>query len=109
VNSSDTWIVVQGQGGAQAIEDGTALGVFLSNLKNIEDLPLRLHLFEEVRKDRAAAIQIFSNGGMYFPPKEIEEEAEQYVKGPIPSGFSLLYSKRANSLITLIRNSIRLP
>jgi salicylate hydroxylase len=55
----------------------------------MEDLPLRLHLFEEARRDRVAAIQIFSNGGMYSPPKEIEEEAKQYVKGPIPSGFSL--------------------
>ncbi|KAF2184231.1 FAD dependent oxidoreductase [Zopfia rhizophila CBS 207.26] len=75
---------LQGQGSAQAIEDGAALGVFLSNLKNMEELPLRLHLFEEVRKDRAAAIQIFSNFGMYFPPEKLEEEAKQYVKGPIP-------------------------
>jgi salicylate hydroxylase len=57
----------------------------------MEELPIRLRLFEEVRKDRAAAIQIFSNGGMYFPPKEMEEEAKQYVKGQIPSGFSPIF------------------
>jgi len=53
-------------------------------MKSIEELPLRLRLFQDVRKDRAAAMQIFSNAGQDEPEK-MEAEAKQYVNGPIPS------------------------
>ena len=52
----------------------------------MDELPTRLRLFQEVRKDRAAAMQIFSNAGQDQPEK-MEAEAKQYVKGPIPSEF----------------------
>ena len=52
----------------------------------MDELPTRLRLFQEVRKDRAAAIQVFSNAGQDKPEK-MEAEAKQYIKGPIPSEF----------------------
>ena len=74
----------QGQGGAQAIEDGAALGALLSKLGSVEEVPTRLHLFQELRKNRAAAIQIFSNAGQDEAEK-IQAEAQKYVDGPVPS------------------------
>ncbi|KAJ9647095.1 hypothetical protein H2201_007562 [Coniosporium apollinis] len=73
----------QGQGGAQAIEDGAALGLLLSNLPDAREVPRRLKLFQEIRKTRAAAMQIFSNAGQDEAEK-IQKEARAYVKGPIP-------------------------
>ena len=74
----------QGQGGAQAIEDGAALGALLSKLRSVDDVPSRLHLFQELRKNRAAAMQIFSNAGQDQAEK-IQAEAQKYVDGPVPS------------------------
>ena len=103
----------QGQGGAQALEDGAALGVLLSHIPealststseaddqrslmtggsetsnegdNIDAvISERLHLFQEIRKDRAAAIQIFSNAGQ-DEAKKIKRDAKPYVKGKVPT------------------------
>ncbi|KAH8803320.1 putative salicylate hydroxylase [Xylogone sp. PMI_703] len=74
----------QGQGGAQAIEDGAALGALLSHLGSTDEVPERLKLFEQVRKNRGTAIQLFSNAGQDESAK-IEHEAKGYVTGPIPS------------------------
>ena len=79
----------QGQGGAQAIEDGAALGALLSKLSSVEEVPARLHLFQEMRKNRAAAMQIFSNVGQDQAEK-IQAKAQKYVEGPVPSKSSLL-------------------
>ncbi|KAL9095474.1 MAG: hypothetical protein Q9165_002345 [Trypethelium subeluteriae] len=73
----------QGQGGAQAIEDGAALGALLSRLGSVEEIPARLHLFQEVRKNRAAAMQIFSNAGQ-DQAERIQAEAQKYVDGQVP-------------------------
>ncbi|MCJ1462470.1 hypothetical protein MMC07_001072 [Pseudocyphellaria aurata] len=69
----------QGQGGAQSIEDGAALGVLFSRFPaftTAEDLDKtigeRLQGFESVRKDRASLMQIFSNAG--------QDEAEKILK-----------------------------
>src|SRR2546421_9869325 len=67
-------------------------------MKSTEEVPLRLYLFQEVRKDRAAAMQIFSNAGQDEPEK-MEAEAKQYVKGPIPSERSF----QVPSILILIR------
>lgn len=80
----------QGQGGAQAIEDGAALGLLLSNLPDAREVPRRLKLFQEIRKTRAAAMQIFSNAGQDEAEK-IQKEARAYVKGPIPSKSQLRF------------------
>lgn len=53
----------QGQGGAQGIEDGVALGIALAGTTP-EDVPARLEIYEQVRRNRASAIQILSNAGV---------------------------------------------
>lgn len=80
------WILDQGQGGAQSIEDGAALGILLSRLPpftTADDLDQtiaeRLEGFESIRKDRASVMQIFSNAGQDEPEK-IRDEAKKFLK-----------------------------
>jgi salicylate hydroxylase len=73
----------QGQGGGQAIEDGGALGALFSHVKSIEEIPVRLKLFEEVRRNRASAMQMFSNAGQDQAEK-VEKDARPFVVGPVP-------------------------
>jgi len=73
----------QGQGGAQALEDGAALAVMLSRLQSSDEIPQRLELFEKVRINRASAIQIFSTVGQELGEK-VHKDAEPYVNGPVP-------------------------
>jgi 2-polyprenyl-6-methoxyphenol hydroxylase-like FAD-dependent oxidoreductase len=80
--------VDQGQGGGQAIEDGGALGALLSHIKSLDEIPKRLRLFEEIRRNRASAMQMFSNAGQDEAAK-IKEAARAYVKGPMPGNPSL--------------------
>jgi salicylate hydroxylase len=49
-----------GQGSNQAIEDGSALGLLLTDVHYASQIPGRLKLFEEVRTRRAARVQILS-------------------------------------------------
>jgi len=49
-----------GQGGAMAIEDGISLGVMLSNLASVEDIPARLRLYNEARYERATLVQTYT-------------------------------------------------
>lgn len=118
----------QGQGGAQGLEDGAALGVLLSHIPKTADLaPLdsdlfgsgssrssasshdgsdasssspeptthhhpdpiisrRLHAFQSIRKNRTAAIQIFSNAGQ-DEAKKIQRDARPYISegGKVPT------------------------
>jgi salicylate hydroxylase len=102
----------QGQGGAQGLEDGAALGVLLSHVPEpssnttLEGPVLsstsgdsqtpgeeagidavigeRLQLFQDIRKNRTAAIQIFSNAGQ-DEAKKIQRDARPYVKGKVPT------------------------
>lgn len=79
----------QGQGGAQAIEDGIALGIALSGVSVSvisscpSEIPQRLAIFEKARRDRASAIQILSNVGQE-QIELIHKEVEKYV-GFVPS------------------------
>lgn len=50
----------QGQGGAQAIEDGAALGALLPIGTSKEQIPQRLKLYMEARYQRATMVQDFS-------------------------------------------------
>ncbi|TIC91087.1 3-hydroxybenzoate 6-hydroxylase 1 [Colletotrichum higginsianum] len=68
----------QGQGGAQAIEDGVALGVCLSNVTSGADVPERLEVFERIRRNRASAVTIFSNAAQDEAEK-IREAASRFV------------------------------
>lgn len=76
--------VDQGQGGAQAIEDGVAIGITLSGA-NRDQIVQRLEVYEKIRKSRASAMQIFSNAGQDEAEK-IREEAAKYIQvDTIPS------------------------
>jgi 2-polyprenyl-6-methoxyphenol hydroxylase-like FAD-dependent oxidoreductase len=55
----------QGQGGAQAIEDGAALGALLPLGVKIEDLESRLKLYVEARYDRATLVQDFTRDAAF--------------------------------------------
>lgn len=50
----------QGQGGAQAIEDGAALGALLPLGTHRDEVPQRLQLYMRARYDRATMVQNFS-------------------------------------------------
>lgn len=54
-------MTVQAQGGGQAIEDGAALGVLFDHLHDERSIEARLRLFEQVRRNRASAVQTLSN------------------------------------------------
>lgn len=97
----------QQQGSAQGLEDGAALGVLLSHIPEPSNsgpleaasdiispngdasetltatLAERLHLFQEIRKNRTAAIQIFSKAGQ--EAKKIVRDAGPYVNGKVPT------------------------
>lgn len=78
----------QGQGGAQAIEDGQALELIFSSsptAPSTAEIETNLTLFEDVRKDRASTMQIYSSAGQDEAAK-IQAAAREYVKkGKIPS------------------------
>ncbi|KAF7528389.1 hypothetical protein G7054_g10167 [Neopestalotiopsis clavispora] len=75
----------QGQGGAQAIEDGAALGALLPLGVTKDEIPGRLKLYMEARYDRATLVQNFSRqmafqtsekdkvGGFSLNPMEFAE------------------------------------
>ncbi|CCF40830.1 hypothetical protein CH063_11297 [Colletotrichum higginsianum] len=93
----------QGQGGAQAIEDGVALGVCLSNVTSGADVPERLEVFERIRRNRASAVTIFSNAAQDEAEK-IREAASRFVPADrIPSEFSSIDTgdKEHRRLLTL--------
>ncbi|GIJ86733.1 hypothetical protein Asppvi_005628 [Aspergillus pseudoviridinutans] len=78
----------QGQGGAQAIEDGGALGEIFARMPDHptqDEIRDRLALFEKVRVNRASIITIFSNAGQDQGWK-VKERAAQYMpESKIPS------------------------
>ncbi|KAK7964253.1 hypothetical protein PG988_011227, partial [Apiospora saccharicola] len=81
----------QGQGGAQSIEDGVALGILLSGAATAEEVVSRLELFESLRRNRCSAIQILSNAGQdeadrvrdaaskFLPIEDIPASTEDFV------------------------------
>ncbi|KAL4902007.1 hypothetical protein BDW74DRAFT_187021 [Aspergillus multicolor] len=71
----------QGQGGAQAIEDGAALGEIFTDIgdkPSLDEVRERLRLFEKVRLRRVSAMQVLSDAGQdrVF---EVRERAKQYM------------------------------
>ncbi|KAK4552933.1 hypothetical protein LTR86_010065 [Recurvomyces mirabilis] len=73
----------QAQGANQALEDAAALHVCLTNIQDRSQIPDRLHTVQESRRDRAAALQVFSNAGQ-DQPERTEKAARPFVKGPMP-------------------------
>ncbi|SLM37504.1 Monooxygenase, FAD-binding [Lasallia pustulata] len=84
----------QGQGGAQAIEDGQALELIFYSFPNspsAAEVGNHLTLFERVRKDRASTMQIYSSAGQDEAAK-IQAAAREYVKnGKIPTNQQEFY------------------
>jgi salicylate hydroxylase len=74
----------QGQGGGQAIEDAEALSVLFSCIKSKDEIPQRFQIYQDVRQNRAASMQILSNAGQDEAEK-VRAEAQKYIKGPVPS------------------------
>ncbi|KAL2203512.1 FAD/NAD(P)-binding domain-containing protein [Sarocladium strictum] len=59
-DSAHPFLPHQGQGAAMAIEDAAALGVVLPSGTKPEQVPERLRLYEQCRRERATSIQNFS-------------------------------------------------
>jgi salicylate hydroxylase len=53
----------QGQGGAQGLEDGLALGIILCGANTKADIERRLNIYYKIRHGRTSVIQILSNAG----------------------------------------------
>lgn len=71
---------VQGQGGGQAIEDGAALGILFDQVHDAAFIEHRLQLFEKVRRNRGAALQILSSVNPPVPQR-VHDIAAKYVPG----------------------------
>lgn len=76
----------QGQGGAQAIEDAVALGIVLVGATP-DVLEKRLQIFEDIRRNRASVVTVFSNAGQDEPEKMHAEAAKFILAEDIPSMF----------------------
>src|ERR1700712_4005584 len=76
-NSKLTCKTVQGQGGAQCIEDGVVLGLVLCGATH-ENIPERLKLYENIRRNRASLMQVFSNAGQ-DEAESMHEKASKYM------------------------------
>ena len=72
---------VQAQGGAQAIEDGAALGILFDQLQDKECIEARLRLFEQVRRNRASAVQTLSNCSPPAPQSVLDAAASYLTDG----------------------------
>lgn len=71
----------QGQGGGQAVEDAVALAVVLEQGLNKNDIPDRLRLYQDIRKERAEKIQYYSriNGQDSLNPQEAAKLMLEFV------------------------------
>lgn len=67
------------------MEDGGALGYLFQNIDDASVVPKRLDLFQRVRADRVARVQILSNVKL-GKEKEVEEEVARYAE---PRGSSM--------------------
>ncbi|KAJ5378349.1 uncharacterized protein N7496_005758 [Penicillium cataractarum] len=70
-----------GQGACQCLEDAAALGILLSNLRNMEDIPRRLEKFQTLRRERVVEIHALSSvllGG--------ETKLDEHVRSALPDG-----------------------
>ncbi|KAG2233369.1 hypothetical protein INT48_000372 [Thamnidium elegans] len=65
------------QGAAQAIEDSATLGILLSNINSLEDIPSILRIYERIRRPRTQIIQkqSFENCNSWHLPDGPEQRA----------------------------------
>ncbi|EQB48344.1 hypothetical protein CGLO_12432 [Colletotrichum gloeosporioides Cg-14] len=74
---------LRAQGASMAIEDAAALGVLMSRLTTLEDIPTRLEMFNDLRVKRAATVQLMSSQHKW-DPKKVPEEYVHYFGEDIP-------------------------
>ena len=75
-----------GQGSNQAIEDAGALGYLFQDIDSPDGISERLQMFEQVRRKRAARVQILSKVRSGKEP-DVREELEKFAD-PMGSGES---------------------
>ncbi|KAL9032627.1 MAG: hypothetical protein Q9214_007887 [Letrouitia sp. 1 TL-2023] len=68
-----------GQAANQAIEDGGALGMLLMDAENDAEIPQRLHVFENLKKNRTSIIQILSSVRI-GRENEVEQKLRPFVQ-----------------------------
>lgn len=77
----------QGQGGAQGLEDGLALGIILCGAETPQDIRERLDIYYSTRHRRTSAIQILSNVGA-DQTRLVSDELRQFMsEEEIPTDF----------------------
>lgn len=71
----------QGQGGGQAVEDAVALATVLEKGTETDEIPQRLQLYQEIRKERAEKIQYYSriNGQDNMNPQEAAKLMQEFI------------------------------
>lgn len=82
-----------GQGSNQAIEDGGAIGVLLSNMNYENPLPQlseRLQLFERIRRNRASRVQILSTVRANRE-QLVEDQLKKYMEDDVTCEFSSFF------------------
>ncbi|PGH07087.1 hypothetical protein AJ79_06365 [Helicocarpus griseus UAMH5409] len=72
-----------GQGGSQALEDAGALGVLLSGMHSIAELPARLELYQSIRSKRVPTFQAMSRS-VFGKEKWVEKKLYKYLPGGVP-------------------------
>ncbi|TLS20972.1 uncharacterized protein PpBr36_10888 [Pyricularia pennisetigena] len=90
-DASHPMLPFQGQGGAQAVEDGVALGISMAGATP-ETVGERLVVFDGVRRNRASALQILSNVGQDEAHKVREEVGKFIPIETVPKGPEEFYA-----------------
>lgn len=81
-----------GQGAAQAMEDGAALGYLLKELRDDTKLDSLLPLFEAIRKNRTARVQILSSVRAGLESK-VADKLEPYLDETAPKAPTSHYER----------------
>jgi len=106
------------QGGAQGIEDGLALGLVMHGATDASQIEERLVIYEKIRRNRAASIQVLSNFGYDESHETIAKELSGLLEGrAVPTNLNerveLAYSEdvlqRTVQLMTEFDPSWKLP
>ncbi|CZR58475.1 related to salicylate 1-monooxygenase [Phialocephala subalpina] len=106
------------QGGAQGIEDGLALGLVMHGVTDASQIEERLVIYEKIRRNRAASIQVLSNFGYDESHETIAKELSGLLEGrAVPTNLNervdLAYSEdvlqRTVQLMTEFDPSWKLP
>lgn len=70
-----------GQGACQCLEDAAALGILLSQLRSVDDIPKRLEKFQALRRGRVVEIHALSSVLLGR-----ETKLDEHVRSALPDG-----------------------